>query len=125
MLGYWDATEHHHLDGDTWAETEEDPPLEPMARGGHLLRLGRLPDLVEDEQHGGAGHVAVLCEHLPCSPELVLLQPQLRFDLTEDLGTAWMRHPEDRVPISYAERMKCFDQAALDAVGYEVGHSFR
>ncbi|BAT00623.1 Os07g0215050, partial [Oryza sativa Japonica Group] len=76
--------------------------------------------LVEDEEDGGAGHVAVLGEDVAGGAHAGLVEGDLLLNLVEDGRTARVHHPEDGVPVVDAERHEGVGERALDTVGYEL-----
>nr|ACN25787.1 unknown [Zea mays] len=120
--GDGDAVEHDGLDGEARAEAEEDAPVEPLAGGGLAVLGGALAHLVQDEEHAGAGHVAVLGEDVAGGAHPGLVQPDPGLHLVQDGGPAGVRHPEDGVPVGDAERLERVLQRALDVLGDEPGH---
>ncbi|TVU25125.1 hypothetical protein EJB05_27606, partial [Eragrostis curvula] len=120
----WDAAENDGLGSEARAKAEEDTPVHALAGGGEAL-LGRAPaHLVEDEEHAGAGHVAVLSEDVACGAEPGLVKPQLGLGPVQDGRAAGVRHPEDGVPVGDAQRLERRLEQALDVRGDEVRHAF-
>jgi hypothetical protein len=120
--GDGDAVEDDGLDGEAGAEAEEDAPVEALAGGGVAVLRGALAHLVEDEEHAGTGHVAVLGEDVPGGAHPGLVQAHLGLHLVQDGGAAGVRHPEDGVPVGDAQRLEGLLQRALDVLGDEPRH---
>ncbi|BAT14280.1 Os11g0530650, partial [Oryza sativa Japonica Group] len=78
--------------------------------------------LVEDEEHAGARHVAVLGQHVARRPHPLLVQPNLRLHLVQDRRTSGVRHPEDGVPVRDPQRCERVAQRALDVLRDEPRH---
>ncbi|TVU51386.1 hypothetical protein EJB05_02812, partial [Eragrostis curvula] len=116
-----DAAEDDGLDGKSRAEPEEDAPVLALAGGGQPILGGALAHLVEDEEHAGAGHVAVLGEDVARGPKPVAVEAELGLDLVKD-GGAGVRGPEDGVPVGDAERREGVVQHAADVPGDEPRH---
>ena len=100
--GDGDAVEDDGLDCEAGAEAEEDAPVEALAGGGAAVLGGALAHLVEDEEHAGARHVAILSQDVAGGTEPGLVDASLGLDHVQYGRAARVRHPEDGVPVRYA-----------------------
>ena len=98
--------------------------------GVRALQLGGIPgrlieDVPQNEQDGGAAHVAEIAQRLPGRQELLGGQPQLRLDLVQDAVPAGVYGPVPDSPVGKGhkggfvgqQRCQCTNDAVVNDVG--------
>ena len=115
------GAEDEDLEGQSGAEADEESEVAALAqrRRAHLQRS--LPDLVQDEEHRGARHIAVLGQDVPAALHLVVGKLQLRLDLVQDGGASGVHGPEHVVPVGGARAFASLSQEFLDVLGDQPG----
>src|SRR5438132_14368309 len=62
------------------------------------LSRGLSQDVFQDEEHGGAAHVAIVAEDVTGGDHLCFGEFKLRLDFVEDAAAAWMAGSSPSVP---------------------------
>ena len=114
------AAQHKSLEGEAGAEADEEAEVVALAGGGGTELERAVADLVEDEEHGGGGHVAELGQDISAALHLVFGEVELGFDLVEDGGAAGVDSPEHVVPVGGADALASLGEEFLDVLGDEA-----